>query len=81
MGRGQAHSPYPLRLQSFYLKKKMIICASWKGASSKQNCIGNSNAKKRDLYCVFLTMEMNERGYKIKGPHGNALHCYSTGDL
>jgi len=22
-----------------------------------------------DLYYVFLTMEMNERGYKIKGPH------------
>ena len=29
----------------------------------------------------FLTMEMNERGYKIKGPHWNALHCYSNGDL
>jgi len=29
-------------------------------------------------------MEMNgknERGYKIKGPHWNALHCYSYGDL
>ena len=26
-------------------------------------------------------MEMNERGYKIKGPHWNALHCYSNGDL
>jgi len=29
----------------------------------------------------LLTMEMNERGYKIKGPHWNALHCYSNGDL
>jgi len=28
-----------------------------------------------------LTMEMNERGYKIKGPHWNALHGYSNGDL
>jgi len=29
-------------------------------------------------------MEMNgvnESGYKIKGPHWNALHCYSNGDL
>jgi len=26
-------------------------------------------------------MEMNERGYKIKGPHWNALRCYSNGDL
>ena len=26
-------------------------------------------------------MEMNERGYKIKGPRWNALHCYSNGDL
>jgi len=24
---------------------------------------------------------MNERGYKIKGPHWNALHCYTNGDL
>ena len=29
---------------------------------------GASNAKNGDLYYVFLTMEMNERGYKIKGP-------------
>ena len=35
---------------------------------SKRNCIGTSNAKKRDRY-YYLTMEMNERGYKIKGPH------------
>jgi len=69
MGRGQAPSPYPTSLKSFYFKKKMIMCASWRGgASSKWNCIGTSNAKKRDLYCVFLTMEMNERGYKITGP-------------
>jgi len=36
------------------------------------------------FYCVVLTMEMNgvnERGYKIEGPHWNALHCYSNGDL
>ena len=53
---------------------------SWRGTSSKRNCIGTSNAKKRDLYC-FLTMEMNEPDYKIKGPHWNALRCYSNGDL
>jgi len=29
------------------------MCASWRGASSKRNCIGTSNAKNRDLYCVF----------------------------
>jgi len=50
-------------------------------ASSKRNSIGTSNAKNRDLYCVFLTMEMNELGYKIKGPLWNALHSYSNGDL
>jgi len=26
-------------------------------------------------------MKINERGYKIKGPHWNALYCYSNGDL
>jgi len=26
MGRGQAASPYPTSLKSFYLKKKMIMC-------------------------------------------------------
>jgi len=26
-------------------------------------------------------MEMNERGYKIKGPHWNALRCYSNAVL
>jgi len=31
MGRGQAPSPYPTPLKSFYLKKKMIMCASWRG--------------------------------------------------
>jgi len=29
---------------------------------------GTSNAKNGDLYYVFLTMEMNERGYNIKDP-------------
>ena len=67
MGRGQA-SPHTHPL-GFYFKKKMIMCASRRGASSKRNCIRTSNAKHRDLYCVFLTMEMNEHGYKIKGPH------------
>jgi len=57
------------------------MCASWRGAYSKWHCIETSNAKNGDLYYVFLTMEMNERGYKIKGPHWNALHCYSNGDL
>ena len=57
------------------------MCASWRGPSSKRNCVGTSKAKNRDLYYVFLTMEMNERGYKITGPHWNALHCYSNGDL
>jgi len=47
--------------------------------ASKRNCSGTSNAKNRDLYCVFLIMVMNERGYKIRGPHWNALHCYSNG--
>jgi len=41
----------------------------------------------RDLYSqestfpLVLTMEMNEHGYKIKGPHWNALRSYSNGDL
>jgi len=58
------------------------LCVRVEGrASSKRNCIGTSNARNRDLYCVFWAMEMNERDYKIKGPHWNALHCYSNGDF
>ena len=34
----------------------------------ERNCIGTSNAKNRGPLLRFLTMEMNERGYKIKGP-------------
>jgi len=58
--------PHPL--EKFLFKKENDSVCELKGGSSKQNCIGTSNAKKRDLYCVFLTMEMNERGYMIQGP-------------
>ena len=81
MGREQAPSPYLTPLKSFLFKKGNYNVCELKGASSKRNCIGTSNAKNGDLYYVFLTMEMNERGYKSKGPHWNALHCYSNGDL
>jgi len=67
MGRGQA-IPIPQSFEKFSFKKENDNVCELKGASRKRNCIGTSNAKKRDLYCVFLTMEMNERGYKIKGP-------------
>ena len=69
MGSGQAPSPYPNPLKGFLFKKENDNVCELKGASSKRNCIGTSNAKNGDLYYVFLTMEMNERGYKIKGPH------------
>jgi len=64
-------SPLPIfhPLDKFLFKKGNDNVCELKGASSKRNCIGTFNAKKRNLYCVFLTMEMNERGYKIKGPH------------
>ena len=79
MGRGQA--PYPTPLKGFYLKKKVIMC-ELKGGRPV-NGIASELPMQRigDLYYVFLTMEMNERGYKIKGPHWNALHYYSSGDL
>ena len=41
----------------------------------------NFQCKEEGPLLCFLTMEMNERGYKIKGPHRNALRCYSNGDL
>jgi len=57
------------------------MCARWRGRPV--NGIASELPMQRigDLYYVCLTMEMNERGYKIKGPHWNALHCYSNGDL
>jgi len=57
------------------------MCASWRGRPV--NGIASELPMQRigDLYYVFLPTEMNERGYKIKGPYWNALHCYSNGDL
>ena len=69
-GEGASHLSIPHPLERFLFKKENDnnVC-KLKGASSKRNCIGTSNAKNGDLYHVFLTMEMNEHGYKIKGPH------------
>jgi len=66
-GASPLHIPHPL--EKFLFKKGNDNLCELKGASSKRNCIGTSNAKNGDLCYVFLTMEMNERGYKIKGPH------------
>ena len=54
--------------RGLFKKENDNVC-ELKGASSKQNCIGTSNAKDRGPLLCFLTMEMNECGYKIKGPH------------
>ena len=40
-------------LEKFLFKKENDNVCELKGASSKRNCIGTSNAQKRDLYCVF----------------------------
>ena len=61
--------PIPCPLEKFLFAKGNDNVCELKGASSKRNCIGTSNAKNGDLYYVFWTMAMNERGYKIKGPH------------
>jgi len=46
---GEGASP----LEKFLFKKENDNVCELKGASSKRNCIGTSNAQKRDLYCVF----------------------------
>jgi len=33
---------------------------------SKRKLIQLADATNRDFYCVFLTMQLNERGYKIR---------------
>jgi len=71
MWRGQAPSPYPTSLKSFYLKNVYEV----KGGCPV-NGIASENPMQRIetsnlLYRVVLTMEMNgmnERGYKIKSP-------------
>ena len=58
--------PHPLEN---FLFKKNDVC-ELKGGRPV-NGIASELPMQRigDLYCVFLTMEINERGYKIKGPH------------
>ena len=66
-GEGASPLSIPHPLETFLFKKENDnVCEL---ASSKRNCIGTSNAKNGDLYYVFLTIGMNERGYKVKGPH------------
>ena len=69
MGRGQAPCPYPTPLK-FLFKKENDNVFELKGGRPV-NGIASELPMQRigDLYCVFLTMEMNERGYEIKGPH------------
>jgi len=67
-------------LKSFYLKNKMTKRASWRGRPVNGIAL-ELPMQRKGTYIVFFTMEMNERGYKIKGPHWNALHFHSNGDL
>ena len=68
MGRGQAPSPH--LLEKYLFKKENDNVCELKGGRTV-NGIASELPMQRigDLYCVFLTMEMNECGYKIKGPH------------
>ena len=65
MGRG---IPHPLEM--FLFKKENDNVCELKGGRPV-NGIASELPMQRigDLYCVFFTMEMNERGYEIKGPH------------
>jgi len=77
MGRG--HTPPPWKV--FILKRNDNVCELKRGRPV--NGIASELPMQRigTFIVFFLTMEMNERGYKIRGPHWNALHCYSSGDL
>jgi len=52
-GEGASPLPIPHLLERFLFKKENDNVCELKGASSKQNCIGTSNAKNGDLYYVF----------------------------
>ena len=61
--------PHTHPLEKFLFKKENDNACELKGGRPVNGIAeGTSNAKNRDIYCVFLTMEMNELGYKIKGP-------------
>ena len=68
MGRGLAPFPYPTPFKFLFKKENDNVCELKNGRTV--NGIASELPRQRigDLYC-FLTMEMNERGYKIKGPH------------
>ena len=61
--------PHTPPLKKFLFKKENDACELKGGRPVNGIAKGTSNAKNRDMYCVFLTMEMIEHGYKIKGPH------------
>ena len=52
------------------LRSFVVLCGPLRSfAVFSHTRIGTSNAKNRGPLLRFLTMEMNERGYKIKDPH------------
>jgi len=69
-GEGASPLPIPHPLEKFLFKKENDNVCELKGGR-RVNGIASELPMQRigDLYCVFLTTEMNERGYKIKGPH------------
>jgi len=69
-GEGASPLPIPHPLENFLFKKENDNVCELKGGRPV-NGIASELPVQRigDLYCVFLTMEMNERGYEIKGPH------------
>jgi len=69
-GEGASPLPIPHPLEKFLFKKENDNVCELKGGRTV-NGIASELPMQRigDLYCVFSTMEMNERGYKIKGPH------------
>jgi len=67
---GDKPPPHTPPLEKFVFKKENDNVCELKGGRPV-NGIASELPMQRigDLYYVFLTMEMNERGYKIKGFH------------
>ena len=69
MGRGLAPSPYSTPMKIFLFKKGNDNVCELKGGRPVNGIASELPMQRIGTLIVFLTMEMNERGYKIRGPH------------
>ena len=62
-------SPIPHPIKRFLFKKGNDNVCELKGGRQVNGIASELLMQRIGTFIVFLTMETNERGYKIRGPH------------